>query len=118
MTVARIVGEQDRELVQGSRAIPGAFTREAWEGYVRGAIREAANSALQSSDWVLKTAERTDLTLEGSPEQVQKALTDSYLAEKAATWGELPLHEWLRAVIKDPAQSAQLDELLGAPPQA
>ncbi len=86
MTVARIVGEQDRELVQGSHAVSGAFTREAWEGYVRAAIREAANSALQSNDWVLKTAERTDLTLEGSPEQVQKALTDSYKAEYAREW--------------------------------
>jgi type VI secretion system protein ImpL len=114
MTVARIVGEQDKELVQGSHAVSGAFTREAWEGYVRTAIWEAANSALQSSDWVLKTAERTDLTLEGSPEQVQKALTESYLAEKAARWGELPLHEWLRTVVKDPAQMAQLEELLGA----
>jgi len=114
MTVARIVGEQDRELVQGSRAVSGAFTREAWEGYVRSAIREAANSALQSNDWVLQTAQHTDLTLEGSPEQVQKALTDSYLAEKAAKWGELPLHEWLRAVVKDPAQIAQLEELLDA----
>lgn len=42
----------------------------------------------------------------------------AYLAEKAAGWGELPLHEWLRAVVKDPAQIAQLDELLGAAPQA
>ncbi len=86
MTVPRIVGEQDRELVQGSHAVSGAFTREAWEGYVRNAIREAANSALQSSDWVLKTAERNDLTLEGSPEQVQKALCDSYKAEYSKEW--------------------------------
>jgi type VI secretion system protein ImpL len=86
MTVARMVGEQDRELVQGSYAVSGAFTREAWEGYVRTAIREAATSALQSSDWVLKTAERSDLTLEGSPEQVQKALTDSYKAEYSKQW--------------------------------
>jgi type VI secretion system protein ImpL len=114
MTVARIVGEQDRALVLGSHAVSGAFTREAWEGYVKAAISEAANSTLQSSDWVLKTAERNDLTLEGSPEQVQKALTESYLADKAARWGELPLHEWLRAVVKDPAQIAQLEELLGA----
>ena len=42
----------------------------------------------------------------------------AYLADKAAEWGELALHEWLRAVIKDPAQIAQLDELLGAAPQA
>ena len=37
----------------------------------------------------------------------------AYLADKAASWGEMPLHEWLRTVVKDPAQSAQLDELLG-----
>ncbi len=39
----------------------------------------------------------------------------AYLADKAARWGELPLHEWLRAVVKDPTQIAQLEELLGAP---
>lgn len=42
----------------------------------------------------------------------------AYLADKAASWGELQLHEWLRAVVKDPAQLAHLDELLGAPAQA
>ncbi|PHV06756.1 type VI secretion system protein TssA [Janthinobacterium sp. BJB412] len=38
----------------------------------------------------------------------------AYLADKAAHWGELPLHLWLREVIKDPAALAGLDELLGA----
>lgn len=42
----------------------------------------------------------------------------AYLADKAASWGELPLHEWLRAVVKDPAQLALFDELLGASAQA
>ncbi len=37
----------------------------------------------------------------------------AYLAEKAANWGEQPLHVWLRAVVKDPAALAQFDELLG-----
>ena len=37
----------------------------------------------------------------------------AYLADKAARWGEMPLHEWLHAVVKDPAQLAQLEELLG-----
>lgn len=37
----------------------------------------------------------------------------AYLADKAATWGELPLHEWLRSVVKDQAVCGQLDELLG-----
>ncbi|MYM66370.1 type VI secretion system protein TssA [Pseudoduganella sp. FT55W] len=40
----------------------------------------------------------------------------AYLAEKAASWGDMPLHVWLRAVIKDPAAIAGVEELLGATP--
>lgn len=40
----------------------------------------------------------------------------AYLADKAAHWGELPLHLWLRAVLKDQAMMTQLDELLGVEP--
>ncbi|WP_035372967.1 type VI secretion system membrane subunit TssM [Pseudoduganella violaceinigra] len=86
MTVARIVGEQDRELVLGSYSISGAFTRAAWEGYVRDAFKDAANRELQNTDWVLKTASRDDLTLEGSPEQIQKALVDLYKNDYAKEW--------------------------------
>ncbi|SFG93117.1 type VI secretion system protein ImpL [Duganella sp. CF458] len=114
MTVARVVGEQDRELVQGSHAVSGAFTREAWEGYVRTAIREAANNALQSSDWVLKTAERTDLTLEGSPEQVQKALTDTYKAEYAKEWQAF-LQGVVIAAMPDFQRTADAMNRLGDP---
>jgi type VI secretion system protein ImpA len=38
----------------------------------------------------------------------------AYLADKAARWGEQPLHVWLRGVIKDDVQYAQLEEMLGA----
>ncbi|MYN15426.1 type VI secretion system membrane subunit TssM [Rugamonas sp. FT107W] len=86
MTVARMVGEQDQALVTGSYAIAGAYTREAWEKFVQDAFREAATHELQSADWVLKTAARDDLTLEGSPEQIQKGLTDLYKADYAREW--------------------------------
>jgi type VI secretion system protein ImpL len=86
MTVARIVGDQDKDLVTGSYAIAGTFTREAWEKYVEDAFKEAANKELQSEDWVLKIASRDDLTLEGSPEQIQKALVAQYKTEYAKEW--------------------------------
>jgi len=86
VTVARIVGEQDRALVLGSYAISGAFTREAWNGYVQAAIRDAGNGELSSTDWVLQSASREDLTLEGSPEQVQKALSELYQVEYSKEW--------------------------------
>jgi len=40
----------------------------------------------------------------------------AYLADKAASWGDMPLHVWLRAVIKDPAAIASVEELLDAKP--
>ncbi|CDG83176.1 type VI secretion system membrane subunit TssM [Janthinobacterium agaricidamnosum] len=86
MTVARIVGEQDKELVLGSYAIPGTFTRDAWERFVQDAFKEASNRELQSADWVLKTASKDDLTLEGSPEQIQKALVELYKNDYAREW--------------------------------
>lgn len=88
VTVARIVGEQDQGLLAGSHAVSGAFTRDAWDKYVQGAIRDASNRELQSTDWVLKTVAKDDLTLEGSPEQIQKALVDMYKAEYAKEWGK------------------------------
>ncbi|MBC7455694.1 MAG: type VI secretion system membrane subunit TssM [Massilia sp.] len=86
VTVARIVGEQDQALMVGSYAVPGAFTGEAWEKFVHGAIRDAANKELQSTDWVLKTAVNDDLTLDGSPEQIEKSLTELYRADYIGHW--------------------------------
>jgi type VI secretion system protein ImpA len=37
----------------------------------------------------------------------------AYLADKAAAWGEQPLHVWLRAMIKDDASYAHIEEMLG-----
>jgi type VI secretion system protein ImpL len=86
VTVVRLVTDADRQVVAGSYAVSGAFTREAWNGYVKDAIKDAANSELQSTDWVLKTASSDDLTLEGSPEQIQKALTQLYKTEYVREW--------------------------------
>jgi len=86
VTVVRLVSDADRQVVAGSYAVSGTFTREAWDGYVKDAIKEAANSTLQSTDWVLKTASSDDLTLEGSPEQIQKALTFLYKTEYVREW--------------------------------
>lgn len=86
VTVGRIVGDQDKELIVGSYAISGAFTREAWEKFIGPAFKEAANKELQSADWVLKTSAKDDLTLEGSPEQIQKALINQYKTEYSKEW--------------------------------
>lgn len=42
----------------------------------------------------------------------------AYLADKAVSWAEMPLHEWLRHVVKDPGSMSHLQELLGIAPEA
>lgn len=37
----------------------------------------------------------------------------AYLADKAAGWGEMPLHQWLKQVVKDGGALAHIEELLG-----
>jgi type VI secretion system protein ImpA len=37
----------------------------------------------------------------------------AYLADKAAYWGAMPLHSWLRSVVKDPGTLSHIEELLG-----
>lgn len=37
----------------------------------------------------------------------------AYMAEKAAVWADMPLHEWLNAVVKDGASLEQLNDMLG-----
>lgn len=86
VTVNRFITESDRQIVAGAHAVSGAFTHEAWEQYVKEAIADAAHKELQTSDWVLKTAASDDLTLEGSPEQIQKALTTLYKTEYVREW--------------------------------
>ena len=40
----------------------------------------------------------------------------AYLADKAAHWGDIPLHVWLRAVVKDQGTLGHIEELLGITP--
>lgn len=37
----------------------------------------------------------------------------AYLADKAAKWGDMPLHVWLKNVVKDQSALAHVEELLG-----
>ena len=86
VTVAAIVGPENASLITGSHVVSGAFTAEAWREYVQPAIKEAATSEQKNNDWVLQTSTKDDLTLEGSPEQIQKSLIAMYKRDYAAEW--------------------------------
>lgn len=86
LTVAAIVGPDNAALMAGSHVVSGTFTVEAWREYVQPAIKEAATSEQKNADWVLETSTKDDLTLEGSPEQIQKSLIAMYKRDYAEEW--------------------------------
>lgn len=85
ITVRDIVGAEGAVL-GGSHAVSGAYSRAAWEGYVRDAIGDASRKALDTSDWVLRSQHVDDLTLSGSPEHIRKDLEGEYSRRYIAEW--------------------------------
>ena len=51
--------------------------------------------------------------IDQSRENLRRVSPVAYLADKAASWGDMPLHAWLSTVIKDPSALSQMEELLG-----
>lgn len=86
MTVARLLDNQHGELLGGSHVVPGGFTREAWEGYFRTAIAEAARGEVRGDDWVMASAGSDSLGVEGDVASNREALEAMYRAEYAAEW--------------------------------
>ncbi|KAF1022031.1 MAG: hypothetical protein GAK30_01371 [Paracidovorax wautersii] len=46
-------------------------------------------------------------------ERTEPSSPAAYMAQKAATWAQLPLHEWLKHVVKSDDELSQLEEMLG-----
>jgi type VI secretion system protein ImpL len=114
MTVAQIVGEQNRSLMTGNYVVSGSFTKAAWDGYISKAIDQAATENVQGQDWVLNTVRNDDLTLTGSPEQIRKSLIELYKRDYIVEW-----KKFIQAIDYSPAadfnQEVTLMNSLGDP---
>ncbi|GAC1375583.1 MAG: hypothetical protein NVS3B3_12360 [Aquirhabdus sp.] len=86
ITVAQVVGEQNRSMMTGNYVVSGTFTKTAWDGYISKAIDQAATENVQGQDWVLNTVRNDDLTLTGSPEQIRKELIGLYKRDYVIEW--------------------------------
>ena len=78
-------GTDARRLFTTNDAVPGMFTRQAWEGGVRQAIDKAANSRRDEIDWVLSDS-RKAVSADLSPEALKARLTQRYFTDFAGSW--------------------------------
>jgi type VI secretion system protein ImpL len=76
-------GTDARGLVRANALVPGAYTRQAYEGHVAEAIARAAKRTEVASDWVLSDG---DAQQSASPNDLQATLTAQYFADYAEQW--------------------------------
>lgn len=86
LTVGRILNNFNLSIVAGSHAVPGAFTREAWEKYFRSALIEASKGEIKGDDWVLASTTADDLGRSGNAERNRAELEALYKAEYTSEW--------------------------------
>ncbi len=86
LTVGRILNNADMDLIAGSTAVPGAFTREAWDNYFRSAIQEASKGELKGDDWVLAVAMSDFTSKDATSDRNRSELEALYRAEYATEW--------------------------------
>ncbi len=92
---------------QGAKPVPTAAAVVAQAAV---AVRQEVSGPLQTRSQALAQLRAVAAFFR----QTEPHSPVAYLADKAAHWGEQPLHVWLRGVIKDDVMFAQLEEMLGA----
>ena len=86
VTVAQITKDSINNVLLGSYAVSGTFTKKAWTDFISDEIDRAATTKVVADDWVLATSGQDDLTLTGSPEQIRKYLVTRYKQEYISEW--------------------------------
>ncbi|MDR3428732.1 ImcF-related family protein [Silvimonas sp.] len=83
-TMGMLLGGRDsRGLWSVQGRLPGTFTRQAYEGYVRDAIAQMSRQAVTNGDWVLGQQSTPNAV---KPEDLQASLTKRYFTDFGYAW--------------------------------
>ena len=86
LTLADMTGNTDvSTLFSTQDAVPGMFTRQAWEEQVEDAIDEMVKTRRDEIDWVL-TGKRHQAGSDISPEALKQRLTERYFTDFGNAW--------------------------------
>lgn len=110
--------------------IAKTLERYAGDVGIKAAGLSAVNSGIDANELTATAQQRAEQNFLGTIKTRNEALNQlrkiaeffrttephspvAYLADKAALWGDLPLHSWLKTVVKDPNSLAFVEEMLG-----
>ncbi|RUT37655.1 type VI secretion protein VasK [Pseudomonas sp. PAMC 29040] len=86
LSLQQMVAETDAAALFSTAArVPGVFTRQAWDGQVRRAIEQIAQTRREEIDWVLSDRQ-AEIAHELTPEQLRERLTERYFQDYANAW--------------------------------
>ncbi|MFV3370867.1 ImcF-related family protein [Pseudomonas sp. NY15435] len=86
LRLAALVGDADASsLFDTPASVPGAFTRQAWDGYLREAIDKVVEARREELDWVLSDPQHP-LAPEVQPAALQARLTSRYFLDFSQAW--------------------------------
>lgn len=108
LRLASLVGEIEVASIFASPAsVPGALTRQAWDGYLGKAIEQIAEARREELDWVLSDPQHP-LAPELQPEALKARLTERYFSDFSQAWLVfLNSIRWQKAAT----QTAAIDQL-------
>lgn len=107
---AKLSETQDRSIQNMENKTPGTIERV--EPSIGGESGEIASGPIRSREQAIRQLQEIGAFFRRTEPHSPVA----YLAEKAAKWGTMPLHEWLRTVVKDDSALLRMEELLGVDP--
>ncbi|KVT59104.1 type VI secretion protein VasK [Burkholderia ubonensis] len=93
-------GTDTRGLLRTSASVPGAFTRQAWDGTIEAAIDASAKRNGVTADWVLGTGGANRNASAMTPDALRAALRARYFADYAEHW-----QTFMNGIVCEPART-------------
>ncbi|MCL2591290.1 MAG: type VI secretion system membrane subunit TssM [Betaproteobacteria bacterium] len=115
LSVARILDGKDGGIMAGTATVPGAYTREAYDKYMREAINRASRGEIKGDDWVLAVSVSDGPGKDGDENRNRDEIEALYRADYAKAWVQFLNGVVILAHPKDIAQAERMLERLANP---
>ncbi|HDR9000200.1 TPA: type VI secretion protein VasK [Burkholderia vietnamiensis] len=93
-------GTDTRGLLKTTASVPGAYTRQAWDGTIEAAIDDMAKRNGVTADWVLGATGANRNASAATPEALRASLRTRYFADYADRW-----QTFMNSITCEPART-------------